>query len=85
LSACIEMNETITARAIISHLETTKLQPDLILQTILIKTFGKLGEIKKVIDLWGKTKVIILILGSKRRNDIYIDLKTDLFFSTKQF
>lgn len=58
LSVSMDLKDFNTSRAIISHLETKKIQPDLILQTILIKTFSKLGEKTKALHLWTKIKVL---------------------------
>lgn len=57
LSACIEAKEYDTMRLVIFNLESTKLQPDIILQTIMVKAYSKLGHTESAIKLWYKVKV----------------------------
>jgi pentatricopeptide repeat protein len=43
---------------IISHFEKANHEPDIILQTILLKAYGKLGDIEKAFKMWYQVKVI---------------------------
>lgn len=55
----MEMNDTGTAAAIVARLEASNLKPDVFLCTVLVKVYCKLGDVKKVSNIWAHIRVLI--------------------------
>lgn len=65
LSTCMELHALDTALSIVTHFEQTNMQPDIFLQTVLVKTYSKLGDTAKIVKIWQHIKVILYFLSTQ--------------------